>query len=241
LFLEIIVILVIALSTGLSGLMGFGGALLAIPILAIFLPVSQAINLMLLFSFMTGFLAFFNYKSLDWNIFKTVSIGAIIGVIIGTLIQIYMPEQIVSFLLGLIVLLYVLKNRIKNNLVHSFIMKLPKTIIGLLAGFIQGGFGTGGPILVIYYNEVIKDKVSFRATLISSFFILNIIRLVISTYSGLITYNILILASYAMPTFLLSLFLSQKYHIKLNEDLFKKIVDILLFFSSIHLLVKGFI
>ena len=240
-FVEFFTVFVITLSFFLSASVGFGAGLIAIPILALIIDTSQAITLVLFFQLLQGVLVFFNYKVADWPLLKKILPGIVIGTVVGTMFIAYLPQAIVSLFLGVIVLLYTVRSMMHFTIGHKTIQKVPTSFAGLLGGVIHGAFGVGGSVFVIYYKEMIKSRVSFRASLFVTFFICNFIRLFISVPTGLVTDELLFLVMVSFIPFLLALYIGQKLHDQIHEKLLKHIIDGLLLLSSVSLIVKSFL
>lgn len=233
---DLLIILVISISFFIQSAIGFGGGIISIPILAIILDPLTAITLILLFQIVQGSQAVFNYKQLDKALYLKLLPALAIASIIGALIAIYVNEQFLSIFLAVFILLYVVYSRFKLKL--SFIAKLPASIAGALSGIVHGITGTGAPILVIYLKEMLSDRLIFRATLMAIFVSVNIVRLVVSLYMGIIDSEILIIFLKTLPVFLISIYMAQKFHKKISEKLFMNVIDVLLIASAATLLFR---
>lgn len=74
---------VVILAFGGEALFGFGGGMVAVPLLSLVLDVKEAVMLVSIFQFFVGFLILKNYKQVAWHIIPPMMIGMIIGVAIG--------------------------------------------------------------------------------------------------------------------------------------------------------------
>ncbi len=222
-------------------LMGFGGGLIAIPLLSLFVPISYAVTLVMIFQFLTGFAVIASRKDIDWSIIKAVMPATCLGIIIGVFGLRYINDDLVRIFLAAFLIIYLLKSIFGIDFIKNSVVKIGDHGVGLLGGFIAGLIGMGAPIYVVYFAEKGIKNASFRANMLTILFISYVLRLPLSAGLGFIDKNMLINAAYILPAFLIAIFLAQKIHLKIPEALFKNIVNILLGLSTIVLLTKVFI
>ncbi len=223
-----------------ESLFGFGGGLIAIPLLSLILGVKDAVTLVLVFQFLMGILILKNYKSIDWKVATPMTYTLVIGVIAGTLLLSGLGTAFLQLFLAAIIILFLVKSEFfgtitlgkgKNNLYGS--------IAGLAGGLLQGLIGAGGPILTMYTSTAIEKKIAIRATLIYLFFIPNILRMAISVPQHLFTDQIIHLSLLALPLFALAIYLGQRTHHFVNEKHYRLSINIVLTFSALALLIKA--
>lgn len=100
-------------------------------------------------------------------------------------------------------------------------------------GIVHGAFSCGGPFVVVYATNNIKDKSSFRATLCTLWALLNAIMIGIKTFNGEITKEVISLSAITMPFVIVAIIVSNIAHKKLKGDSFTTFVYIALFVSGI--------
>lgn len=100
-------------------------------------------------------------------------------------------------------------------------------------GIVHGAFSCGGPFVVVYATNNIKNKSSFRATLCTLWALLNAIMIVIKSVNGEINSEVLRLSAWTMPFVIVAIFVSNIAHKKLKGDSFTTFVYIALFVSGI--------
>lgn len=100
-------------------------------------------------------------------------------------------------------------------------------------GIVHGAFSCGGPFVVVYATNNIKDKSSFRATLCTLWALLNAIMIVIKTVNGEITREVIRLSSVTMPFVVVAIIVSNIAHKRLKGESFTTFVYIALFISGI--------
>lgn len=100
-------------------------------------------------------------------------------------------------------------------------------------GIVHGAFSCGGPFVVVYATNNIKEKSSFRATLCTLWALLNAIMIGIKSFNGEITAEVIRLSAWTMPFVIVAIIVSNIAHKKLKGDSFTTFVYIALFISGI--------
>lgn len=238
----ILVIAIIFIAFGGEAVFGFGGGLIAIPLLSLLLGVRDAVTLALVFQVAMGLLILGNYRQINWKIANPISISLILGTIVGTLylaaantsfLQLFLASAIVLFLIKTIFFKDFKIRNTKNPVMTS--------INGLTSGLFQGLIGIGGPILTMYLSVAIPKKAQFRATIIYLLFLICVVRLVISIPQGLFTGRIIELSLYAAPFFLAAIALGQIFHTKIKEKYYWSAIYVILLVASISLFAKALV
>lgn len=102
-----------------------------------------------------------------------------------------------------------------------------------LGGIVHGAFSCGGPFVVVYATNNIKDKSSFRATLCTLWALLNAIMIGIKSFNGEITGEVIRLSAWTMPFVVVAIIVSNIAHKRLKGESFTTFVYIALFVSGI--------
>ena len=232
-----LIIIIVAVSLGffVQTVVGFAAALVAIPILLQVMNLQESVALMSVFFFLFSIVLIYkNWKLIDKNTIKEMVVGIIIGLILGTLILKFGSPLILKKGLGVFVLLYVGYSLLKKKRI-AIIQKFGG-VLGFLGGIFSGLFGTGGPILVVYILNKLEKSVVMRATIIGALGVTNFLRVPLLIFSGIMTTKTMVLSLYIFPFFLLALFFGHKVYKKVNENVFKNVVMLLLVFSAISLI-----
>jgi len=230
---------IIGLAFFIESAIGFGGGLVAIPLLGLLMPLSVAVPLVSVFQFCVGLLILRIYKDIDWRLVVRFMPGVLLGTIAGFYSLKHFNEDYVRIFLALFVLSYLLyrhKTRATIKLPDSL------SIAGLFSiagGWIMGLIGTGGPLYVIYFQSFARSPRSFRASLIFAFFLTHILRLPGYYFSGLFSAGVWQVVIWTFPVFLLCLWAGHHYHYKIPEKAFHKLVTLLLSGAALSLLLKA--
>tara|TARA_R110002073_G_scaffold40547_1_gene114881 strand:- start:86393 stop:87109 length:717 start_codon:yes stop_codon:yes gene_type:complete len=234
--LDFLLILTIGIFVGfyVQTVIGFAGSLIALPILLFAMELPDAISYISIFYlFSSVFLITKEWKNIDKQIILKLALASIVGVTLGVLVLTFSKPLLLKKGLGVFILLYVAyvfigKRKIDLNKggIFSF---------GVLGGFFSGVFSTGGPLYVMCVENSVKNIKVFRATMIGVMGLVTITRIPALALSGILNSNHLKMALFVFPVFLFAQFLGKRTFIKINENIFKKALMILLCISGLVL------
>jgi uncharacterized membrane protein YfcA len=238
--LEIILLagIIVALGHFIKGLTGFASALFAIPLLALFFDIKLVVPVFLLFDFVSGIiLTIQTRKFIDRKEAMLLLLGLIIGTGIGTYFLVSFGNVVLKRVFGGLIILFALRMLIWNNeSARKQVNRIWAPISGFLGGCAGGMFGLNGSPIILYLTHQLKDKQVFRATLYAVFFIDSCYRLILYSFSRLITVEIIKFALYLTPFLLIGIFLGSKLHTKVEGNIFRKIVALVLLVAGILLI-----
>jgi uncharacterized membrane protein YfcA len=159
------VLAVVFVATLIRSAFGFGEALVAVPLLALFIPVEVAVPLATLLSITVAAVALVQ----DWRQVHVGSawrlVGAtLLGIPLGLWLLTAAPEHVVKAVLAVVIVgfsTYSLAGRVRWELKDDRLA----WAFGLAAGILGGAYGMNGPPLVIYGAMRRWTPQHFRATL----------------------------------------------------------------------------
>jgi uncharacterized protein len=232
------VLLVLFLATFIRSALGFGEALIAVPLLALTLPVQVAAPLAVLVSITVAVVVVIQ----DWRNIHLHSAGWLIvstlfGIPIGLWLLKTVSESIVKSILGVFIIafaVYSLAGR-KPELHNDRLAPL----FGFAAGILGGAYGMNGPPLVVYGLLRRWQPTQFRATLQGYFLIASIVGMVGYALTGLWTRTISNYFLLSLPLALLAIFLGRAVHRRLSNSRFLVCVNIGLALIGVLLLKQG--
>jgi uncharacterized membrane protein YfcA len=223
-----------------QSIFGFGGGLLAVPLLSFLFPVHEAVTLVLLFQTCMGVLILSTHRETPWKSVAPLAVGLIAGVPIGIYYLSVLSDTILRIAIALFIFAYLGKELFIERTAAKFsTTTFWSGAAGLVGGTVQGMMGTGGPVFVMFLNSVLDHKHQIRAAIIFILFISNLVRIVFSIPVGLFTQDLLRIAVLAVVPFLLAVIIGHKLNRRLSEDLYRKIIYVILFVSGISLLLKA--
>ncbi len=176
---------VIFLATLIRSAFGFGEALVAVPLLALFIPIPIAVPLAVLVSITVAAVVVLQ----DWRDIHLLSarwlvLSTLFGIPLGVYVLKNVPAPFVKAILALVILAFssycLLVRRpfaLKND--------KPAWIFGFAAGILGGAYGMNGPPLVVYGVLRRWSPQQFRATLQGYFLVASSVSMVLYWFAGL--------------------------------------------------------
>jgi hypothetical protein len=236
--MSLVVLLVVGLGIFLGffiqTLVGFAGALIALPILLLVLGLQDAIAYISIFYlFSSVYLIAQEWKYINRKIILKLAVATILGVALGIWVLSQGKPLFLKKGLGVFILLYVaytmyVKNKIFKRSKFTF-------LFGLAGGFFSGLFSTGGPLYVIIVKNSSLDIQSFRATMFGILGLITVVRIPTLYTAGILNMEQVQYALYISPFFILAIYFGKRAYAKLNEVMLKNVVLVLLVFSGIML------
>ena len=215
--------MIILLAALVQGITGFGFALIAVPLLSLFIPEIKSITPIIVgYSLVTNILIFCKSKNhVKLKEIMPLIIFGIIGTPIGTYILLFVNAKILKLTIGLIICVTataMLKNykiRIKNE-------KLSYGLVGILSGLLNGSIGLSGPPVVLFMTNQGIKKETFRANLSIYGIVTNIFALTTFILGGIINNTVVIYAINFFPALLIGSIIGIKFSTIISEKVFKK-------------------
>jgi len=205
---------------------GFGEALVAVPLLAFFIPLNVAAPLAVLVSITIAAVVVvqdwkhIHLRSSGWLVFSTL-----FGIPLGLLLLTSSHQRMVKAALGVIILAFS---------VYSLIGRTPLELkrdsrgwllaCGFCAGILGGAYGMNGPPLVIYGAMRRWSAPHFRATLQGYFLPASIIGMGGYWLAGLWTAAVTHYFLVSLPVTLLGVFLGRAINHRLHGEAFLKYI-----------------
>lgn len=227
----------VAVAYTVYGLTGFGAAIVAIPLLAQFLPLRVAVPMLLLFDLVAGLLlGLKNHRSIDKPELLRLVPFLLLGMVAGVYLLARAPERWLLAVLGLFAMLYAAWNLLRRPATGPI---APGWAVpaGLLGGAFTAMYGTGGPIYASYLARRVSDKDVLRASVAALIFGAGWVRLVMFTASGFYAQRgLLELVAMLVPAALLGYFMGSRLHARLSGPQALKVVWLLVLAAGIGLL-----
>ena len=224
----------------IRGITGFGSGLIAIPLLAHFLPLTFVVPMMLALDFIASIvLSRHTHLQVRWDEIRILMPTSLAGMLIGVVLLIKLPHEPLLVGLGLFVIFFGLRylfNVHSENPISRW-WSLPT---GLSGGLIGAMFGTGGPPYAVYLSHRLHDKTQLRGTLSGLFMLEGALRLVTFLFMGLLLQpNIWQSLLLSIPLMGLGLYLGNRVHLEITRRQQLAMIGILLLGSGGSLLWKA--
>jgi hypothetical protein len=220
------ILVIIFVATLIRSAFGFGEALIAVPLLAFFMPVKVAAPLAVLVSITIAAVV----VAQDWRHIQVRSAGWLVlstlfGIPLGLLLLTRTPEHWIKLVLGGLILLFALfclAGRIRFRLHHDSRGWLLGC--GFIAGILGGAYGMNGPPLVIYGQLRNWTAQHFRATLQAYFLPASALGMIGYLVAGLWTRALTNDYLLCLPVMLPAVFLGRIINHRLSSAAFSRYV-----------------
>ncbi|MET0065439.1 MAG: sulfite exporter TauE/SafE family protein [Candidatus Thiodiazotropha sp.] len=220
------------------GIAGFGSGLIAIPLLALIMPLNIAVPLIVLLDYIaSASQGLSNWKAIQWKDLLPLLPFSLLGVVLALYLFQSLDTQLLMRGLGVFLLLFA---------AYSLLSYTPKSQVsilwaipgGMLGGLIGTLFGTGGPFYVIYLKLRGLQKGAFRASFAALFLLDGLGRISGYLITGFFDLNQIILTALALPLMTVGMYLGGRIHTSLSQQAFQRGISVLLIFSGLSLLFK---
>lgn len=242
----ILMIVIFMFGAFLKGWAGFGTNLLVPPLLLFLTRFDDAREVMVIVVTVNIFMNLYMIikgKTFNLQFLKKVWVLVVVGVLfnfVGVLLFTAVDDSLFRILLGLMILFVAMNRIFKLNFHFKEITWKHYLITGILSGILNGMFGLGGIPVLILLSSTKMDKVEFKSTLVSYFFVMNAIFIILQgivagSYNAFVYTNVLIVLAFAVGTCMFGYYLSGK----VDDKLFQRVMNFVLIFFGINLIYVG--
>lgn len=236
----ILLYIVIFLANIVHGITGFAGTVLAMPFALLLVGYDTGKPILNVLGILSGFYVLVNnYKYVNWKEVKKIVIVMSVGLISVFFIKFLFigKEEVLYKMLGIFVAYLGIRGLFAKKKAEEQPKKWVPNFLLVLAGIVHGLFISGGPLLIGYLTNIIKDKVVFRATISTVWIFLNTIILLDDIRLGLWNMELVRIQIIAIPFLFAGMFVGTKLYKRMKQETFMKVTYILLFISGVALLV----
>lgn len=238
-------ILIVFFASILQGLMGFGYAIVAAPLLMlIFLPklvvpiilIQSSINNIIIIASLLkeNISQYVNLKKI-----LRLIIAGIIGIPIGTFLLISVEEETIKIFSGIVIIIFSIfqligfHKPVKNE-------KVASVIVGLISGILAGSIAISGPPVVLFLMNQNVIKNYFRVSIVIYFIVLGLIAILSMYISKILNMEVIHYFLSLFPAMVFGLSIGIYLSKKVNESLFKLATIFIVLVSGILAISSGF-
>jgi uncharacterized membrane protein YfcA len=226
-------------STFVRSSLGFGDALVAMPLLTLVVGLKTATPTVALVAITISITILAkNWKIADLKATIRLVLSSFIGIPVGLVLLKGINEEFMKTLLGAILIFYGLYNLLKPRLKkidESFGLSF---FFGFIAGVLGGAYNTNGPPVVIYGTLRRWEPNHFRATMQSYLLPTGFLILLGHGLSGLWTTQVFKYYILSLPIVFLAIYIGGKAHTSMAQKHFDRFVNAALIFMGVVLIMR---
>ena len=234
----VLVLLIIFATSVVQSVAGFGSALLAVPLMVVVIDLQSAVIISSFVGTLSNLLQSWQLRrNIDATMTKRFLLSTVIGAPAGLLLFIYANQSALKIVLGISILfgVFVLSRGLELQHISSWL----DWLMGVLSGVLLMATSTNGPPLVFVLQARKIDPARFRATLNMVFLVSGAFGLVMFGFAGEIVRSDVNMAAVSVPAMIIGVSLGVVIRKYVQQELFKKLVLILLTIGGLSSLFGG--
>jgi len=235
--------IIIFFATIFRSAFGFGESIIAVPLLALFMPLEVAVPLSVFISVtIAGFVVVQDRKKIHFKSAGWLIVYAIIGIPLGLWLLTHVSEAWVKCILGTVIIAFSIY-LLTGTRLKALKQDDGRWLFGcaLLSGILGGAYGINGPPLVIYGAKRGWTAQHFRATLQAYFLAASLAGVLGYWYSNLITRELMCYFLFALPVLVPAILIGRYINSKMQGSQFFRYSYIVLLLLGTMLLVNVFV
>ena len=222
---------------------GFGAGLIAVPMLALILPVSTAVAVATALTTLTSVHQVSrDWRHIAWRQFAVIEFYTIIGIGFGFYFIKLLDENTLRRSLGVFLILYSIHALWKANATPVLPARWHGPLaagVGIGGGLFSALFGGGvGPIYVIYFNILRLERTAFRVTMSAVVLIGGFARLAGYASYGFYGGSTMTLLAVGLPLVVVGSWMGERFARWFSVQMFSRFVGGLVLLSGVALLLK---
>ena len=239
----IIIILSVFIGGIVKGSVGIGMSMFSVPIIAFLFPPTKAMMLLCFPVIFTNFLQMDIKKGIGTFRFLPMFLALFLGLVIGGKLILNLSFSYISIAISLVIIFFTslnffginLKNLKKTN------EKIASIFIGFFSGILGGLTTFYAPPIITFLISINIDKELFIRTTATMYFFASIPLYSSMIFHGLGNYYDLIMSLALTLPAIFGQFLGSKIRTKLSNQIFQKLILLILIIIGFSLLFKNLI
>lgn len=224
----------------LRGATGFGAGVVAIPMLALVMPITVVIPVITTLGVVASLgQSAQEFGHVDWRALRGLALPSAAGIGLGLWLFAALDQALLLRAFAAFIIAYGLWGLLPRRPDLRLSAPVLAAAAGGSGGLVATLFGgMAGPFFVIYLRNLGLDKRRFRASMSSVLFCLGVVRA--GGYGGLGFFDRRALAALALfaPLMVLGMLAGDRWHARLDQARFERVVALLLAGSGVALLFK---
>ena len=224
------------LAATISGVAGFGGSLIILPIFSFFIGAKKAIPILTI-AWMMGNLsrAGFGYKEIRWKPVIYFCIGALPAAVLGARMFVELPSGLIMRAIGIFLLVVVILRHlnIKYTLAEKWFIPW-----GALVGFLSSILGSAGPIGAVAFLSLNLAPTAYVASEAVTAALMHFTKTMVYRRYSLLTINDLWVGIILGLAMVAGSWTARRFIKKISGKIFGYFVDILLVIAAFSLFLN---
>lgn len=221
-----------------GSLTAYGSNLIALPLLVLITndPRTCVTALLVLGALQSYQVGLYTYRDADWREYRRIILWSGCGMPIGYICQHVLPQKPLLLALGCVVLIAGISR------LRSVSRNIPVPLLRLLlfiGGIIHGAFVCGGATMVIYAQQALKKKETFRGTMCMVWASLNTVLLIMNAFTHAYTLPVGRLALTGLPFVLLGNWLGELGARRIQQRRFTQLLSVLLVAAGVLMILRN--
>lgn len=226
------------LAAAISGAAGFGGALLLLPLLVVYVGAEQAVPLLTVAQLIGNLSrAGFGFSKIQWRPVGLFLIGAIPLAILGALSFLQLPKELVTRCIGLAIIVFVVLKI--TGILKLKPGKLLLVLGGGIVGFLSGLVGSAGPIGAVIFLTLGLPPVAYVASEATTALVMHGVKLIIYQQFISLDHQFWLLAILLGIAMILGTWTAKRIIEKITPENFQKYISVLLIAIGLYMLIHG--
>ncbi|WP_249677123.1 sulfite exporter TauE/SafE family protein [Pseudomonas abieticivorans] len=233
------ILLGVAAAYVVFGIAGFGTALIAGPVLILFMPLSRIIPLLVVLDFVAAFGNLLpTRKAVARKELLRLLPCMAVGCTLGVIFLLNLHSDLLMLLMGLFISTYAVYNlAVKRK--PTTLNPLWAIPMGVTGGLFGALFGSGGFLYAIYLNARLAKKEEARATQSALISCSTVVRLSLFLLAGVYAdLSLLLLAVCLLPSMLLGMATARRITLNMSREAFVRLVTWLVLASGLALVTR---
>lgn len=226
-----------------KGSVGAGIPLIAMPIMANFMSIPEALVLLTVPIFLSNIWQSFqggNFLVVS-RMFGVVALLLALGIALGTQLLIRLDDRTLYLVMAAVVLVQPLLRIMKPNFeLGSRSRKILGPSLAFVSGIIGGVSGFFGPLLLAYLASLRLPKDVFTASVAMLFATGGISLFIFLSQVGVMGPSQLIASALAMAPVAIGVIIGQRIRARISQKQFERALTVVLLFTGFSLLIKAF-
>ena len=228
----------VAIGYFIFAITGFGAALLTVPLLSHFLPMTFVLPFAVMLDVAGSFVVGVRFhREADWRELRWMVPLSLAGALIGVNLLVSLPREVGLAGLGTCLIVYGIYS-LRQGPAFGRVSGAWAPVSGFTGGLTGTLLGIGAPPYAMYLSRRIEDKAVMRATLSTMVFFSTAMRFIIFIFAGLVLWDRVLAFALVFPFLLAGLWVGNRVHLKLSRERVLVAISVLLIATGGSLLLR---